>query len=249
MIKEERKATIARTSQELKDAEIEKRQQIGIDASEARTDKAIAAANARQDKAIANQGVALIAARREAEQNSPLDTKATRWVNPDTLEYASPDMTPKEAKEAGYAVTGSNLSQAVPSARAALKTLDKYEELAKKLLVKKGDSTAGDISRIQGNRLKNKALEAAGNEDVKEFNSLASTVVQHVKAFGDSGNVAVKESEFQLSAMPNFNDSRESALRKIQSRRELLKNVVKNALSTSSRKAETSATQDPLGLR
>jgi hypothetical protein len=158
-------------------------------------------------------------------------------------------MTPKEAKEAGYAVTGTNLSQAVPSARAALKTLDRYEELSKKLLVKKSDSTAGDISRIQGNRLKNKALEAAGNEDVKEFNALGSTVVQHVKAFGDSGNVAVKEAEFQLGAMPNFGDTQESAARKIESRRVLLKTVVKNAISASSRNAETSATQDPLGLR
>lgn len=252
--KEERAATleIAKNERQAKAQEFSAEQQARAQVHSAQLQaNAIEAAGERQAKALENQGVALIKARREAEQNAPLDTRATRWIHPETLQSASPDMTPIEAKEAGYAVITPSLSQAIPSARTALKTMDRFEELSKKLLVSTKDIGETEaITRIKVNHAKLKALEHAGNKDVGEFIGLQASLPTQVKAFGDTGNIAVKETEFAGKSLPNFStDSRESALQKIDSRRKLLREVLKSSLSAASRTAEKEQNKDPLGLR
>ena len=174
-------------------------------------------------------------AKQEFEQNAPLDLRAVRWVHPDTLRQASPDMTPKEAKAAGMAVLTPQLSQAVPSARTALEALKKYRELTLELLPSiKGKSTLEALAIVQANKAALKVRELAGDPTVKDFIALGSTVPTQVKAFGDTGNIAFKESEFALLALPGFGDSQESGLKKVDSREKLLKSVVRNALSSAS---------------
>lgn len=249
LMKKEQESEVESSSSKAADLRLDK----NIAAANDRQDKAIAASNARQDKHIAaiTEGLGPAAAarvRKEIEQNSPLDVRATRWVHPDTLKPASPDMTPTEAREAGYAVVTSQLSQAVPSARTALVALDKYEELSKKLLPSiKGKNTAEALAAVQTNRVKLAVKDKAGDADVKDFIALGSTVPTQVKAFGDTGNIAIKESEFALKALPGPEDSLESALQKIKSRRELLKIVVKNSLSST--KSETTTPNGGWSIR
>ncbi len=244
----------------LAETAINERQNKQINASEERQNRAIAASDARQATAIAAADErtrahigAADAARRENEQNAPLDLKANRWVHPVTLETASPDMTPAEARAHGFGVIPSTLSQAVPSARTSLKILDKYEELSRKLLVDTtGMNTAQSIAAIQANKVKLKAKELAGDKDVKEFLSLQAALPTQVKAFGDTGNIAVRETEFQGKAMATFDDSKESGLNKVRTRRDLLKQVVRSNISSTantSAAAPTAAAQPKATMR
>lgn len=207
--------------------------------AQARFESSQAGIERRFQQAQANQGAALIQARNEAKQNEPLDVAATRWIDPQTLQTASPDMSPAEAKKAGFAVITPSLSQAIPSARTALKTLDRYKELANKLLVDTSKMSGAEaVGAIQLNRAKLKALELKGDPEVAEFIALGATLPSQVKAFGDTGNIAVKETEFAGKSLPNFSDSRQGAQRKIESRTGLLKQVIRSSISTASRKAQ-----------
>jgi hypothetical protein len=190
-----------------------------------------------------------------AEEGLPLNEKASQWVNRKTLEYAPAEMTPKEAKAGDYASVAPRISAAIPAARLALRTLDRYRELADKLLVstEKVDPVSGKtvkksqseiVSDIKANQLKMQYW-STGDPDVQEFQSLQATVASHVKAFMDTGAIAVKEQEFQIKALPNDNDSVESALRKVDSRKTLLESIVRGALSGQSRMAGPPAAPIP----
>ncbi len=204
------------------------------------------AASAEKNVKTAGAG-GTVTGKAEAEERVPLNEKASQWVNPTTLEYAAADMTADEAKKLGYATVTKQIGAAIPSARAALQTLSRYEELSKKLLISAGKGTAADIANIQRNRASLTARYYAGDPDVAEFVALSSSLPTQVKAMGDTGNIAIKEQEFQGRALPDYTkDSLDSALRKVESRKTLLQKIIRSSLTSPSRSAVAPLTAAPI---
>ena len=170
----------------------------------------------------------------------PLGENAGNWFNPTTFEGADPRINQIEAERQGMRPIrkGTN-PQFVIAARSAKSILDQLDELVPRLFIEGGLS--GRIASFG-------SLQAAfleGERDaVKFFSLIASTRGLFARAGGDVGNISVVEQAFQAFALPNSRDNLGSALAKLASKRQLLNDIVSNALGLPSKTFKDATTAE-----
>lgn len=176
----------------------------------------------------------------QANREIPLGQNAAQWFNPATFESATPGINQIQAERQGLRPLRKGVNpQFVTAARSAKGILDQLDVLVPKLFVAGG--LGGRIASFG-------SLQAAflqGDPDaVKFFSLIASTRGLFARAGGDVGNISVVEQAFQAFALPNSRDNLTSALAKLESKRQLLNDIVSNALGLPSKTFKDATTQE-----
>jgi len=176
----------------------------------------------------------------QANREIPLGQNAAQWFNPSTFESATPDINQIQATAQGLRPLRKGVNpQFVTAARSAKGILDQLDELVPRLFVEGG---------LGGRIVSFGSLQAAflqGEPDaVKFFSLIASTRGLFARAGGDVGNISVVEQAFQAFALPNSRDNLTSALAKLESKRQLLNDIVSNALGLPSKTFKDAITQE-----
>lgn len=166
-----------------------------------------------------------------AEMGLPLRERAAKYIHPQTLQPASPDISEQDAIAQGYRVfQGGNPGQFVAMSRSAFNMMDRLEQLAKKLLL---PETASATERGKNWSKLQQRYYAGNDPDVREFYGIMeSQLATLAKAAGDAANVAVPEQQFQRKFLPDGWMSFETAKGILDSRRALLRGTLEGALGT-----------------
>ena len=163
-----------------------------------------------------------------AEMGLPLREKAIKYIHPEKLTTPPSDISEQAALQQGYrAFLGSNAPQFVTSARAAFEILNRWEALLPKIYDPKSEGFTGRIKNAGGIY---QAFLNADPDAVEFFALQKSTLPLFARSMGDVANIAIAEQQFQEIAMPKPTDTLRSASRKISSRKNILKDVLKSSL-------------------